>query len=69
MLFICSSEIISVVVPEPCITFFWIPASIAEAAAVIPNLNYYLQLELLHSLMDLLFYLIVLLKFLQNELF
>ena len=29
-------EIIKVVVQEPCI-FFWIPASIAEAAAVIPN--------------------------------
>ena len=34
--FIPSFEIIKVVVPEPCI-FFWIPASIAEAAAVIPN--------------------------------
>ena len=29
-------EIIKVVVPEPCI-FFWINASITEAAAVIPN--------------------------------
>ena len=29
-------QIIKVVVPEPCISF-WIPASIAEAAAVIPN--------------------------------
>ena len=36
MSFISSFEIIKVVVPEPCI-FFWIPASIAEAAAVIPN--------------------------------
>ena len=34
--FISSFEMIKVVVPEPCI-FFWIPASIAEAAAVIPN--------------------------------
>ena len=29
-------EIVKVVVPEPYI-FFWIPASIAEAAVVIPN--------------------------------
>ena len=36
MPFISSFEMIKVVVPEPCI-FFWIPASIAEAAAVIPN--------------------------------
>ena len=36
MSFISSFEIINVVVPEPCI-FFSIPASIAEAAAVIPN--------------------------------
>ena len=36
MSFISSFEIIKVVVPEPCI-FFWIPASIAEAAAVIRN--------------------------------
>ena len=36
MSFISSFEIIKVVVPEPCI-FFWIPASIAEAAAVISN--------------------------------
>ena len=34
--FISSSEIIKVVVPDPCI-FFLIPASIAEAATVIPN--------------------------------
>ena len=33
---ISSFEIIKVVFPEPCI-FFRIPASIAEAAAVIPN--------------------------------
>ena len=31
-----SSEIIKNVAPEPCI-LFWISASIAEAAAVIPN--------------------------------
>ena len=36
MSFISSFEIIKVVVPEPYI-FFWIPALIAEAAAVIPN--------------------------------
>ena len=36
MSFISSFEIIKVVAPEPCI-FFSIPASIAEAAAVIPN--------------------------------
>ena len=36
MSFISSFEIIKVVVPEPCILFS-IPASIAEAAAVIPN--------------------------------
>ena len=36
MPFISSFEIIKVVVPEPCI-FFWVSASIAEAAAVIPN--------------------------------
>ena len=35
MSLICSFEIIKVVVPEPYI-FFWIAASIAEAAAVIP---------------------------------
>ena len=33
---ISSFEIIKIVVPEQCI-FFWIPASLAEAAAVIPN--------------------------------
>ena len=36
MSFISSFEIVKVVVPEPCISF-WIPASIAEAAAVVPN--------------------------------
>ena len=34
--FISSFEIIKVVISELCI-FFWIPASIAEAAAVISN--------------------------------
>ena len=34
--FISSFEIIKVIISEPCI-FFWIPASIAEAAAVISN--------------------------------
>ena len=33
---ISSFGLIRVAVPEPCI-FFWIPASIAEAEAVIPN--------------------------------
>ena len=36
MSFTSSVEIIKDVVPEPCI-FFWITASIAEAAAVISN--------------------------------
>ena len=36
MSFISSFEIIKAVVQEQCI-FFWIPASIAGAAAVIPN--------------------------------
>ena len=36
MLFVFSFKIIKVVVQKPCI-FFWIPKSIAEAAAVIPN--------------------------------
>ena len=36
MPFISSFGIIELVVPEPCI-FFWIHASIAEAAAVFPN--------------------------------
>ena len=36
MSFTSSFEIIKVVVPEPYI-FFWIRASTAEAAAVIPN--------------------------------
>ena len=36
MSFISLFEIITVVVPEPCI-FFRVPASIAEAAAVILN--------------------------------
>ena len=36
MLFIFLSEISKVVVPE-YVFFFWIPASIADAAAVIPN--------------------------------
>ena len=36
MSFISLFEIVKVVIPEPCI-FFWITASIAEAAAVIPK--------------------------------
>ena len=34
--FISSLEIVKVVVPEPCI-FFWILASVAKTAAVMPN--------------------------------
>ena len=34
--YISSFGIVEVVVSEPCV-LFWIPASIAEAAAVIPN--------------------------------
>ena len=34
MSFLSFFEIIKVIVPEPCI-FFWVPASVAEAAAVI----------------------------------
>ena len=36
MSFIYFLQIIKVVAPEPCI-FFWIPASIADAGAVIRN--------------------------------
>ena len=69
MSFISSFEIIKVVVPEPCI-FFWIPASIAEAAAVIPNrAKTFLIKELLLSLMDPLIYSIMILKILKTELF
>ena len=70
MSFISSFEIIKVVVPEPCI-FFWIPASIAEAAAVIPNgaRKHFLLKGLLLSLVDLLIYSIMILKILQIELF
>ena len=52
MSLIYSSEIISVVVTEPCFLF---PASIAEAAAVIPN-RAFLPMELLLLSMGLLFY-------------
>ena len=37
MSFISSFKIIRVFVPNPCIFFFWIPASIVEAASVIHN--------------------------------
>ena len=61
-------EIIKVVVPEPC--FFLTPASIAETAAVIPDgAKYFLPMELQLSLMDLLIYLIMIVKILQIELF
>ena len=74
MLFISLFEIIKVTVPEPCFVFvFWfflIPASIAEAAAVIPNgAKKKFPKEPLLSLMDLLIYLIMILKTLQIELF
>ena len=56
MSFISSFKIIEVVVPEPCI-FFWIPASIAEGPAVIPNgAKYFLPMELLLLLMGLFFF-------------
>ena len=68
MSLISSSEIIKVAVAEPCI-FFWVPASIAEAAAVIPiGAKIFFDKELL-SLMDLLIYLIMTLKIFQIELF
>ena len=61
MSFISSFEIIKVVVPEPWI-FFWIPASIDETVAVIPNgAKIFFPKEQLLSLMDL--------KVLQIELF
>ena len=74
MLFISLFEIIKVTVPEPCFVFvFWfflIPASIAEAAAVIPNgAKKLFAKEMLLLLMDQQIYLIIILKFLQIELF
>ena len=67
--FIFLFVIIKVVVPEPCI-FFWIPASIAGAAAVIPNVaKLFLVKKHLLSLMNLLIYLIMILKIPQTELF
>ena len=69
MSFISLFEIIKVVVPKPCI-FFWMPASIAEAAAVIPNeAKIFLSKEQLLSLMNLLVYVIMILKILQIGLF
>ena len=69
MSFIASFEIVRVVVPEPCI-FFRIPASIAEAAAVIPNrAKTFFAKGIAISLMDLLIYLTAILKVLQIELF
>ena len=65
---ISSFKNIKVVVLESF--FFLIPASIAEAAAVIPNgAKTFLLKELLLSLMDQLIYLIMTLKILQTELF
>ena len=75
MIFISSFEIIKIVVPEPCVFlfflfFFLIPALIAEAAAVILNgAKTFLLKELLLSLIDLLIYLIMILKIPQIELF
>ena len=74
MIFISSFEIIKIVVPEPCVflffCFFLIPALIAEAAAVILNgAKTFLLKELLLSLIDLLIYLIMILKILQIESF
>ena len=72
MPFISSFEIIKVVDegrPELCI-FFWISASPAGAAAAIPNgAKIFLLEEQLLLLMDLLIYLIMVLKTLQVELF
>ena len=66
---VISFEIIKFAVPEPC-TFFWIPASISEAAAVIPNgAKTYFADGIAFSLMDLLINLIITLKILQTELF
>ena len=66
--FISSFEIIKGVVPEPCI-FLWIPASIAEVAAVIPNGAKKIFSKGIATLMDQLIYLIMILKILQTELF
>ena len=72
MSFISLFKIINVVDegrPELCI-FFCISASPAGAAAVIPNgANIFLLEEQLLLLMDLLIYLIMILKTLQIELF
>ena len=72
MSFISSFKIIKVVDevrPELCI-FFWISTSPAGAAAVIPNgAKIFLLEEQLLLLMDLLIYLIMILKTLQIELF
>ena len=70
MSFISSFENIKVVVPDPYI-FFWIPASIAKAAAVLPNgaKMFFYQREQLLPLMNLQIYLITILKILEIELF
>ena len=65
--FISPFEIIKVVVPESCI-FLWIPASIAEVAAVIPNGAKTFFSKGIATLMDQLIYLIMILKILQTEL-
>ena len=56
MSFSSTFEIIKVVVPEPCISFS-IPASIVEAAAVIPSrAKIFFPMELQLSLMNPLIY-------------
>ena len=67
MSFISSFEIIKVAVPEPCI-FILIPASIAEAAAIIPNgAKTFLAKGI--ALMDQVIYSIMILKIIQIKLF
>ena len=70
MSFISSFKIIKVVAPEPCI-LFGVPASIAEVTAVIPGEGkiFFLPKEVLLSLIDLLIYLIMIIKIHQIELF
>ena len=64
MSFVSPFEIIKAVVPEPCI-LFWIPTSTAEAAALIPNAaKTCFAKRIATFLMDLLIYLIMILKIL-----
>ena len=67
--FISLFEIIKAVIPEPCI-FFWIPASITKAAAVIPNwAKIFLAKGTATYINGLLVYSTMILKILQIELF